>query len=297
MEATQTLEQWFEQADNALPILTESARIAVVIVGVLLVLVGGRLIKTACIIGGLALGMILGGMTLAFVESGAIGVAFMVGLGLVGAITAWLMFRAWVAMAAAILFAVLSPVAVMIWQGTGGEQLAEDNQITLEQLETRYADVASELTEETRSKMQSLITQGDAQSLAQANDLLKEEGIGTVVKDARGVIFRNIEAVGQWWKDNSSNLQKTLGLAMLVGAGIGLALGLVFPNLAVTFQSAIVGAVLIVIPGRELMMNHLPQLADLIPTQPRGTLIVIGLITVAALGVQWTLYLQRVDNE
>ena len=296
MEATQTLEQWFEQADNALPILTETARIAIVVVGVLLVLVGGRLVKAACIIGGLALGMISGGMALAFVDSAAVGVGFMVGLGLLGALGAWLMFRAWVAFAAAVMFAIAAPIGVMVWQGTSADEVNADNQATIDEIKQRYDSASSELNEDTVVQLQTLIDQGDSQSLGQADEILKQEGFG-VIENARGVVFRNIEQMGQWWSENSSKLQKTLGLAMLIGAGAGFLIGLFLPNFSVSLQSAIVGAVLIVIPGRELVMNHLPQMADLVPTAPRGTLITIGLITVAAIGVQWTLYIRRVDEQ
>lgn len=296
MDATQTFEQWFEQADNALPVLTQSARIMVVTVGVLLALIGGRLVKTACIVGGLALGMIAGGLTLAFVDSAMVGVGFMVGLGLLGALGAWLMFRAWVALAAAVMFAVIAPAGVMVWQGTSAQDLTDDNQAGLDQLEQRYDAASTELNEETRLQVQSLISQGDTESLGKADKLLEEQGFG-VVENARGIVFRNIEEMGRWWEDNSTALQRTLGLAMLIGAGVGFLFGLILPSYAVSVQSAIVGAVLIVIPGRELFINHLPQMGDLVPTSPRGTLLAIGLITVLALGLQWTLYLRRVDKE
>lgn len=296
MEATRTLEQWFERADESLPVVTESARVALVIAGVLLGLLGGRLIKTACIFGGLALGMIVGGLSLAFVESAAVGVGFMVGLGLIGALGAWLMFRAWVACAAAVMFAIAAPVGMMIWQGVPADELARDSEATAQQLQDRYDRAAGELNEDTKLQVQSLIEQGDPEALREAQTLLSDQGIEAMDR-ARGVIFRNIESMGSWWQDNSTALQRRLGLAMLIGAGVGLFFGLLAPNYAVSVQSAIVGGVLIVIPGRELVMNHAPQVSGLVPTTARGTLILLGLITAGLLSVQWTLYLRRVDKE
>lgn len=296
MEATQTLEQWFKQADASLPVLTESARLAVVVVGVLLWLAGGKLLKAACVFGGLALGMILGGLTFAFVDSAAVGVGFMFGLGILGMLGAWLMFRAWVAMAAALIFAVAAPATVMVYQGVPVSQLSKDTQVATKQLETRYNVMSSELNEQARLEVQSLISQGDYASLTQADELLKEQGM-KALDSARGVLFRNIEDMGGWWKDNTTTTQRTIGLAMLIGAGVGFMLGFVMPNHAAAVQSAIVGAVMIVIPGRELLLSHVPASEGLIPTTARGTLIILGLITVVGLALQWTLYLRRDDKK
>jgi len=83
---------------------------------------------------------------------------------------------------------------------------------------------------------------------------------------------------------------------MLIGAGIGFLLGLMAPNYAAAVQSAIVGAVLIVVPGRELVLTHLPDAKSLIPTTAQGILLTTGLITLVGLALQWTLYLRRDDK-
>lgn len=296
MDATHTLEQWFERADQAMPVVTEAARVGLVLAGVLLGLIGGRLVKATCVIGGLMLGMIVGGLTLAFVESAGIGVGIMVGLGLLGMLCAWLMFRVWVAMAAALMFAIAAAAGVLVWQGVSTDQLAQDTQATANQLQSRYDVAADELNDEVKLQVQSLIQQGDAESLTEADELLAKQGY-EAVESARGVIFRNIESMGDWWEQNSTDLQRQVGLAMLIGAGLGLLFGVLAPDYTVSVQSAIVGSVLIVIPGRELVMTRVPQLNGLLPTSAHGTLVLIGLITAILLSVQWTLYLRRVDRE
>lgn len=296
MHATQALEQWFEQADQSLPALTMTARWVVVVVGCVLLIAGGRLVKTACIAGGAMLGMILGGLTLGFLDDVAVAFGIMIGLGLLGALGAWLVFRAWVAIAAAIVFAIAAPAGVIIWQGTPTKMLSEDNAAAIAQLETRYGNAASQLSEQSKRQVQSLVKQGDRESLQEADQLLHEEG-KRAINNARSVVFRNIEDMGDWWQENSTEAQRTLGMAMLIGAGIGFLLGVVLPNHAVAIQSAIVGSVLIVIPGRELIMTYLPGTIDFLPRSARWTLFTMGLITLIGLALQWRFHLRPDDKE
>jgi len=295
MEATESLEQWFQNADASLPILTETARCLVVGVGVLLWLAGGRLLKAAAIMGGLMLGMILGGLMMGFVDSAMVAVGFMVGLGLMGALAATLIFRFWVSFAAAIILAIAAPAAVMVWQGTPTQELSEDGAKVAEQIEQRYNAGSRRLNAQSRLQVQSLIDQGDSASLEQADKILVDEGADALA-DAKGAVFRNIEDVESWWQTNSTTTHQTLGLAMLIGAGVGFLLGMLLPNYAVAAQSAMVGAVLIVIPGRELLAMYVPDATGLIPTTARGTLITLGLITLVGMALQWTLHLRRVDK-
>lgn len=296
MQTTQTFEQWFEQADNALPVLTETARIVVVVLGLLLLLLGSKLVKPACIAGGAMLGMILGGLSMGFVDATGLAVGLVIGLGMLGALGAWLIFRAWVAFAAALVFAIASPAGVMVWQGITAQELSDDTQVAAQQLEQRYNAASSQLSEDTKLQIQSLIQQGDIQSLNEADKLITEQG-GKALDNARSVVFRNIEELSAWWQANSTQRQRTVGLAMLIGAGVGLLLGLVLPSVAVAIQSAIVGSVLIVIPGRELVMTHLPVASDFVPKSAHTTLVTLSLITLVGLVMQWRLHRRPDDKE
>ena len=292
---TQTFEQWFQQADDALPTLTMSARWAVLGIGVALWLAGGKLLKAAVMLGGLMLGMIVGGVSVAFVDSPAISIGFMIGLGLLGVLGAWLMFRAWVAFAAAIMFAIAAPAAVIVWQGVPAQQLSDDTQEAAAQVQERYDLLSSQLNEQTRLQVEDLIKQGDPDALVQADQLLADQG-QEAWDAAKTAVFRNLEDVKAWWNDSSSTLHRQIGFAMLIGAGIGFLFGFIAPTYAASIQSAMVGSVLIVIPGRELIASYLPAVAEFVPTTARGTLIMLGLITVIGVALQWTLYLRRDDK-
>ncbi|MEO0477320.1 MAG: hypothetical protein AAF085_15335 [Planctomycetota bacterium] len=295
LATTQSFEQWFQQADDALPTLTMTARWAVFGVGIALWLAGGKLLKAAVMLGGLMLGMIVGALSIAFVDSPGIAIGFMAGLGLLGVLSAWLMFRAWVAFAAAIMFAIAAPAGVIIWQGVPAQQLSDDTQQATEQVQQRYDALATQLNDQTKLKVEELMQQGDQAALVEADQLLAEQG-EQALEAAKTAVFQNLEDLQAWWNDSSSSLHRQIGLAMLIGAGIGLLFGFIAPSYAASIQSAMVGAVLIVIPGRELIASYLPAAAEFVPTTARGTLITLGLITVLGVGLQWTLYLRRVDK-
>ena len=295
METTQSFEQWFQQADDALPALTMTARWVIVAVGLALWLAGGKLLKAACMLGGLMLGMIVGGLSVAFVDSPAIAIGFMAGLGLLGVLGAWLMFRAWVAFSAAVMFAVIAPAAVIVWQGVPAQQLSDDTQQAAAQVQERYDGLSSQLNDDTRLQVEQLIRQGDTEALTKADALLAEQG-EKAWDTAKTAVFRNLEDIQNWWNDNATSEQRSIGLAMLIGAGIGLLFGFIAPTYAASIQSAMVGAVLIVIPGRELIASYLPAAAEFVPTTARGTLITLSLITVLGIVLQWTLYLRRDDK-
>lgn len=295
METTQSFEQWFQQADDALPALTMTARWVIVGIGIALWLAGGKLLKAAVMLGGLMLGMIVGGLSIAFVDSPMIAIGFMAGLGLLGVLGAWLMFRAWVAFAAAIMFAVVAPAGVIVWQGVPAQELSDDTEEAKAQVQRQFDSLKSDLNDQTRLQVESLISQGDPQALNQADQLLAEQG-EQAYEAVKTAVFRNLEDIKAWWNDSATSVQKNVGLAMLIGAGIGFLFGFVAPTYAASIQSAIVGAVLIVIPGRELLASYLPQAAELVTVSARGTLLTIGLITVAGIVLQWTLYLRRVDK-
>jgi len=295
MASTQSFEQWFQQADDALPVLTMTARWAVFGIGVALWLAGGKLLKAAVMLGGLMLGMIAGGVSVAFVDSPAIAIGFMIGLGLLGVLGAWLMFRAWVAFAAAIMFAILAPAAIIAWQGVSAQELSDDTEQATAQVQKRYDDFASQLDDQTKLKVESLIEQGDQQALTEADQLIAEHG-QDAWDSAKSALFSNLEDIQTWWNQSATSVQRNIGLAMLIGAGIGFLFGFIAPTYAASIQSAVVGAVLIVIPGRELVASYLPAAAEFVPTSARGTLITLGLITALGIALQWTLYLRRDDK-
>lgn len=295
MATTQSFEQWFQNADDALPTLTMTARWVVFGIGIALWLAGGRLIKAAVMLGGLMLGMIVGALSIAFVDSPGVAIGFMAGLGLLGVLGAWLMFRAWVAFAAAIIFAIAAPAAMIVWQGVPAEQLSADTEEATAQVQQRYDALSSQLNDDTKLQVEQLIRQGDTEALTKADTLLAEQG-EKAWDVAKTAVFRNLEDVKVWWNDSASSVQKSIGMAMLIGAGVGLLFGFIAPNYAASVQSALVGAVLIVIPGRELIASYLPAATEFVPTTARGTLITLSLITVLGIALQWTLYLRRDDK-
>ena len=63
-----------------------------------------------------------------------------------------------------------------------------------------------------------------------------------------------------------------------------------------SIQSAVIGAILLFLAGRQLLLYHLPEQMGWLPATPRGTVLTIGLITAAGLAIQWALFRRQADK-
>ena len=301
MNATQTLQQWFDETGRALPGLTMGALILCMTVGVLVWLAGGKLVKPAMVLGGLVLGLALGGLLSPYIQSTGFFLLFLGGLALVGAVLAALTFRLWMALSAAALLATVVPAAMLIWQGapltdiTGPPGSPEIEQRT-EDVRQRLELNADQLSPQTRDMVQGLIDQQSPASLASADAILEEQG-AQAIEALKGVAFDNVEQLKQWWEQNTTAQQRMAGWGMIGGALVGLLIGIIVPKHAAALQCAMVGAVLSFVPGRELVVGWAPpSYAGWLPVSPQGTLLALGLITALGLALQWTLYLKTDDK-
>lgn len=298
MNATETLQQWFNETGRALPGLTMGALILCMTAGVLVWLAGGKLLKPAMVLGGLVLGLAIGGLLSPFIESTVFFIVFVLGLGIVGAVLAGLTFRLWMALSAAVLLATVVPAAMLIWQDTPTNQITGpgDTEQRAQEVRERYDANAQQLSPETQQLVQQLIDQQSPASLASADAILEEQGAQTL-EALKGVVFENVEQLRQWWEQNTTAAQRMAVWGMIGGALVGLLFGIIVPNHAAALQSAMVGAVLIFVPGRELVVGWAPaSYASWMPVSPRGTLLALGLITALGFVLQWTLYLKPDDK-
>lgn len=298
MNATETLQHWFDQTGRALPGVTMGGLILCMTVGVLVLLAGGRLLKPALVVGGLVLGLAIGGLLSPFIESTGFFIVFVIGLGIVGALLAGLTFRLWMALSAAAVLATVVPAAMLIWQGTPTNQITgpADMEARTAEVRQRYDDAAERLTPETQQLVQQLIDQQSPASLASADAIIDEQ-TSQAIEAIKGVIFDNVNELRDWWEQNTTAVQRMAVWGMIGGALVGLLIGIIVPNHAAALQSAMVGAVLIFVPGRELVLGWAPaSYAGWMPVSPRGTLLALGLITAMGLCLQWTLYLKPDDK-
>ncbi|MEM1212366.1 MAG: hypothetical protein AAGI68_08720 [Planctomycetota bacterium] len=113
---------------------------------------------------------------------------------------------------------------------------------------------------------------------------------------AKTVWLKNAEAMKGWWEQVTPETQKVVYTGALAGGVIGLLLGLLLPTGSAMLQSSVVGALMLLLPGRELIALKLPEYAGFLPGTPRQLVIALGLITALGIGLQWMLRRRRAEK-
>lgn len=278
--------------------------LAVMLVGLVLWLIGRRIARAACAVSGLVLGglagFVLGEM---LTDRGGITIALVVGAGIAGALLAGLLFRVWMALSGAALLALMAPAAVLVWQGAPAiDEPADAPAATAEADDGDDGERNGVVDDLLRRSIDAMNGEdGDAADGGVEGDADAEAGdFGQVVEAAsqaaRQWYDEQLEGVRAWWADLSPATRGTIGVAALFGAAAGLLLGLLLPWVAASLESALVGAILLVLAGRQLVVMHAPDAAGWFPQSPRALLLWLGLITVLGFAIQWTLSARRTDK-
>lgn len=259
---TEQLQQLQDAAPAAMTVLLA----IVFVVGAVLWLSGKRLARPACAVSGLMLGGV-GGWALAnqLGESGSYILPLMIGAAIVGALLAGFLFRVWMGLSGAVILAVIVPAASLVWQGTTPPTV----QITEENL--------PEITVETEGEGKGFLTQ------------LSDAG--------RAAYEEQTELLHTWWDGMGAAGRTLIIVSALIGVFVGLLIGLIQPHFSASVQSALVGSILIFLAGRQLLTHFMPEQTGWLPSTPRGAVLTVGLITVAGLAIQWTLFRKRADKE
>lgn len=267
----------FQPVLESLPPLAVLVLAVLVVVGAVLWLIGQSLARVACVVSGLVLGGVAGlsvGQMLA--EEGAYTLPLVLGGAIAGALLAGLLFRVWMGISGAALLALAVPAASIVWMGVTPPPL---------QLEEMRAQVTDE------GAVERLV--GDDE----AGDASSVDGtVAALMTTARGIYASQAEAARTWWEELGGAARGMLVTAALIGGAAGLLLGLMLPNMAASVESALVGAILMFYPGRELLARLAPDQTGWLPHTPRATLVALGLITLLGVLIQWTLLRRRTDK-
>lgn len=310
--------QTTDSVNTTLPVVTTVLCALAIIAGIVLWLLGRSLARLACGISGLVLGGLAGllvGQALA--GEGALTIPLVIGGAIAGALLASLLFRVWMAISGAALLALVVPLLVFVWQGAplpmtpalasgdGGEDvedLAEDESST----ETVDIDSVIEsvktAVQDQLDKINHADEPNDGESAAAEVDMetMKEnaaEGIAAELSDeAREVLDQAMGEVRAWWDGLESSGRSLVIGAAIIGAIVGLIFGLVAPYVAASFESALVGSILILLPAKVLLNTHAPDMANYLPQSERATIVLLGLITLIGIVIQWTLFRRRTDK-
>lgn len=251
--------------------------VVALLAGLVLLLMGRRLIRTACAVGGLVLGgLLIGALTIHVLNAPQYVLFGLIGGAVVCCLLAWFLYRMWMGLSCAILLAMLSPMATIIIQG---KTEAVSTQIESLKQDNPYAEI-------------------EKPNLAALNpDALDQE--------TREELWRQLQAlwgpigdrVSAMWEQLDTSGRTTVLIAAGVGALLGLLFGLIAPNGAAMLQSAAVGAMLILIGALGLAFIHLPDAMAKLNLSERIILVLLGLITLHGVGIQWTLFGRKVDKK
>ncbi|MFA9478178.1 hypothetical protein ACERK3_07700 [Phycisphaerales bacterium AB-hyl4] len=291
-----------------LMVLPTIGLLAVALVGLVLWLMGKRIARTACAVGGLVLGGVAGfvlGETMS--DQGAIVLPLVIGAALAGGLLAGLLFRVWVALCGAVLLALVAPAAVLVWQGTPAEPVAaETREVAVEDRpeEAQPRDLPTSVTDAVRRTLDGerpfATREPDepaaAEAEADADEADVEQVLEAAVAVARQWYDNQLTLVRQWWSDLGPATQRTIYVTAAIGAGVGLLLGLLLPFVAASFESALVGSLLLLLAGRELTAMHAEGASAWFPQSPRMVIVWLGLITILGFAIQWTLFARRTDR-
>ncbi len=253
--------------------------IGVGVLGLILWLLGRKLARPACAVGGLVWGG-MGGFVL--VQQAGMTqwlFAFVVVAAVAGCLLAWFLFRVWMGLSAAIILGLAIPAMVLVWQGAPPPAPPEA---------------------EARTEAPAQLDAAEVQPLdADALKLQGEELVDKITADVqarlRALYEEQAATVRGWWEQLGSRGQWTLLIAAAAGASFGLIVGLIAPYFAASIQTALVGGLLLLASAIELTQTYLPAGAGFLPTELRGRLLLLGLITLAGIAVQWTLSAKRSD--
>ncbi len=255
------------EAEAAFPLVMLGLFALMVLVGLVLWLMGGKLAHGACVVSGLVLGAVVGwliGASLA--DQGAYLLPLVLGGSIIGALLAGLLFRVWIAIVGAAVLAAVVPIASLIWQGATVEAVTFDRSAVVDR------------------------TMADGED-GQRRSLLKR------VNSGLNAMYEQIaDDATAWWEQLGTGGRRIVYLGVIVGAVAGLLLGLLLPKLSAALQSALAGAVLIYTGGLGLARWQFGDETAFLPDSARGALVCLGLITVLGVVIQWTLFRRRADK-
>ncbi len=184
--------------------------------------------------------------------------------GVVGFILAWLLFRVATGLTLAVTLALAVPIVDLAWQ---------DN-----------------LPSFTPIKIESEVTPHLANGL-QTKDVLP------TALEIKPFVHRNVDiqrsAITNWRNQLDDDTRHTMGALALAGALSGLFIGLVFPYLATSAESALFGSVLMLIGFWNLAAHFkLPVPWEKLASSQQVAM-AVGLITLAGVIAQWMMWRKK----
>ncbi len=274
-------------AVGASPAVWTGVLVGAMALGLVLWSLGGRLARA----GTVTAGFVVGGLA---VTSLSIGLASASGVGpwvlllgvggaIAGALLAWLLFRLWMGVMAAVLLALAVPAAVLVWSPPQEAESGETQAQRVAAMEDQASSLVDALKQTWREGMSEALnseqvqqamrdaaaaaargdaTDGDAALAASGLDAQQVQtyalGQARRVWDVLKVAWdREMAKLRAWWDGLATGTRTTVIGGSAVGGVIGLVLGLLMPRIMASVQTALVGALLLFFPAGILVHAYL----------------------------------------
>ncbi len=319
------IHSFLAEADPALPVTLGISAV----VGLFVWAMGRKVARPAIAVCGLAMGavgafalahrMLQPGDQLMFVWVG--------GGGIAGLLLAWLMFRPWMAISLAALFAMAAPALNVIWVGIseatasdaaaksgtvwGFGEVADSGAAKDSAAKDRTTPAAP--TTETKSPFPGLKLNGDddefdptlpkslspveaAKPFIQIDPENVEKAKRTVMDTIRRVYDYQAEQIRAWWADLKPDGQRNLTITAAIAGLAGALVGFVLPYFSASIQTSLVGGAMLLSGVRGLLATYAPEQTRWLPQEPRPLLITLSLITAVGVLVQWSFWRRSADK-
>jgi len=265
------------------------------IVGLILWLVGQKLLRVGMSVSGLVIGgvsawVLLAPMTGAWVSLGGVVVG-----AVAGCVAAWVMFRIWMGMTIAVLGAGIGMSGALLLVGAP----EADEAPTIEQL----ASIAPSDTEEEVSDEEAAELNLDPSALLDGDTVLRDEAMEQA-KSAAVSLRARLNDFAQWtrgeiglrWEQLTRRAKITVAATAIIGAVVGMLIGLLMPKLAAAVQTAAVGAGLMVGAAYLIVNHYQPEQATWIAERAWALPLAVGLITMVGVIFQWAIFIRSTDK-
>ncbi len=241
-------------------------------VGLVLCLVGRKLIRTVCAVAGLAGG---GAVAYAMIPGDSGQQMLFIGIvigAVVGLIVFWLLFRVWMGLLLAAILGLGAPMAGLVLHDNLPPIIPQSAGQFVHDLTEAAEQVAERDPEKSRS---------DVPSVPQLAGRVRQMG------------EEQIEAISTWWEQTSRGDRYTTMLSAGVGALVGLVIGLIAPQFTAALASSLLGAIMLV---SAVCGMDIPLLQGVMPQTLPGRAAAVGLITIIGWALQWIVFRRKADK-
>lgn len=245
--------------------------VAGAVFGLVLWALGCKFAKPVCAAIGTAAGAMAGGLVARSAGYGDMALLGSFVGSIAGVFVALLLFRVWMSLALAVVLAAAMAVGVLLW--------------------SQGMDAASPFTAPGTTVQRVVNNQINAfhEAPAATDGATLRYKAESLAKQAR-------QDAQSWWDHLGAARRSAVMTWAVVGAIVGLGIGLMRPMLAASIQTALVASVLFLLLAPPLVRTLAPAQASWLPRGPQTAVLAIGLITIVGVLVQCALTRRPADK-